>query len=271
MRERLHIRNELDGNVWLYRNLGWANRRHHHAELELNVVTRGSATYLLGNRRYQIHAGDCMWLFPAQEHVLLDEAMDFEMWIAVFKRRAIKRAATDIESKSLLSHSREGECCRRLSQSELVRFEGIFSDLAAVAAQPGFLNAGLAYLLLQSWRSFEQASQVHARDVHPAVERAARLISDDGTSLNLEQVARQSGLSATRLSRLFKQQTGFAMVDFRNRRRIERYLELYGVGQRTTMLAAALEAGFGSYPQFHRTFRRVTGCSPAEYRYQENQ
>jgi AraC-like DNA-binding protein len=37
------------------------------------------------------------------------------------------------------------------------------------------------------------------------------------------------------------------------------------------MLAAALEAGFGSYPQFHRIFRRVMGCSPGEYRYQEKE
>jgi AraC-like DNA-binding protein len=32
------------------------------------------------------------------------------------------------------------------------------------------------------------------------------------------------------------------------------------------MLDAALEAGFGSYPQFHRVFKRVIGCSPGSYR-----
>ena len=271
MRERLQIRNELDGNIWLYRNLGWTNRRHYHAELEVNLVTRGSGTYLLGNRKYQIHAGDVMWLFPSQEHVLIEESVDFEMWIAVFKRRVVKRIATDPASSPLLDRSHDGECCRRLSQHELGRFEGMFSDLSAVNDQPGFLNVGLAYLLLQCWRSFERAAEVHARDVHPAVERAARLIREDGTAMNLDQIARQAGLSATRLSRLFKQQTGFAMVDFRNRRRIERYLEFYGGGHRTTMLAAALEAGFGSYPQFHRIFRRVMGCSPGEYRYQEKE
>ena len=31
------------------------------------------------------------------------------------------------------------------------------------------------------------------------------------------------------------------------------------------MLDAALEAGFGSYPQFHRVFKRVIGCSPAKH------
>jgi transcriptional regulator GlxA family with amidase domain len=65
---------------------------------------------------------------------------------------------------------------------------------------------------------------------------------------------------------LFKQQTGIALVDFRNRQRVEKFLALYRTGQRMTMLEAALEAGFGSYPQFHRVFKRVTGRSPAEHR-----
>jgi AraC-like DNA-binding protein len=65
---------------------------------------------------------------------------------------------------------------------------------------------------------------------------------------------------------LFKQQTGVALVDFRNRQRIERFLELYGTGQRRKMSDAALDAGFGSYPQFHRIFKRVIGCSPGNYR-----
>ena len=46
----------------------------------------------------------------------------------------------------------------------------------------------------------------------------ARLIRDGSTDLTLDEVAAHAGLSPARLSRLFKQQTGFAMVDFRNRR-----------------------------------------------------
>jgi AraC-like DNA-binding protein len=102
--------------------------------------------------------------------------------------------------------------------------------------------------------------------VHPAVEKAARLIRHESNLLSLDELAARAGLSAHRLSRLFKQQTGVAMVDFRNRQRVEKYLQIYGTGQRRTMLDAALEAGFGSYAQFHRVFKRVTGRSPGEQR-----
>jgi AraC-like DNA-binding protein len=265
MREHLHLPAKLDGMVWCYRDSGVSNARHHHAELELNLVTRGSGTYLLANRKYQIRRGDLLWLFPAQEHVLIEQTSDFEMWIAVFKRQAIRRTAVDPAARPLLEADPAGEGCRRLGRRELGRLEELLGELAGVMDRPGLLNAGLRYALLSAWRCFEGAADVPVRDIHPAVERAARLIREDATTLCLNELAHQAGLSAPRLSRLFKEQTGLAMVDFRNRQRIARFVEIYGTGQRRTILDAALEAGFGSYPQFHRVFKRVIGCSPGKY------
>lgn len=271
MREHLHLPAALHGDIWRYYNPTTSNTRHHHAELELNLVTQGTGTYLLGSRRYQIRPGDLLWLFPAQDHVLINYSRDFAMWIAVFKHKLIKRVAADAADRVLLQAEPVETCCRRVAQQDLGRMEELFAELAAVRDRPGLLNAGLGYALLHAWRSFERAAEVSVGDVHPAVERAARLIRDDSTALSLEELARHAGLSATRLSRLFKEQTGFAMVDYRNRLRVQRYLEIYGTGQRMTMLDAALEAGFGSYPQFHRVFKNVLGCSPAKYRYAKAQ
>lgn len=266
MLQRLQLPPELDGRIWRYDDAAAANRRHRHIELELNLVTSGSGTYLLGSRRYQIRRGDLLWLFPAQEHVLIEQTPDFGMWIAVFRRRAVKRSATDAVARPLLLRSLPGESCRRLAPHDLTRFEDLFADLSQLSGQPGLTNAGLAYTLLHAWQCFERASGVPARELHPAIEKAARLIRDgdrqDGT---LDQIAHDVGLSASRLSRLFKEQTGSNLVDFRNRQRVARFQELYGAGSRRTLLEAALDAGFGSYPQFHRVIRQTLGCSPKEY------
>jgi AraC-like DNA-binding protein len=268
MRQRLQLPPELDGKVWQYANLASANRRHTHAELELNLVTRGAGIYLLGPRRYQIRRGDLLWLFPAQEHVLIEQTPEFCMWIAVFRRRAIRRIATDSSSRVLLRERLDREACRRLTHHDLEKLESLLGEIAA-GDQSGFINAGLAYALIRAWRCFQNAADVPVRDVHPAVERASRLIRDGDSRLSVASIARRAGLSPARLSRLFHEQTGFTLVDFRNRRRVEQFLEIYGTGQRRTMLEAALEAGFGSYPQFHRVFTRVTGCSPGQYRRRE--
>jgi AraC-like DNA-binding protein len=265
--QSLHLPAELDGNVWRYGGAATANRRHSHVELELNLVTRGQGTYLLGNRRYRIRRGDLMWLFPAEEHVLFEQTADFQMWIAVFKRKAVKHAATDASARVLLQKQLDLIPCRRLTQLDLEKLERFFSDLAAARERVGLLNAGLGYGLLQAWRCFEAASDVPMRDIHPAVERAARLIRDGSTLLSLDEIAHAAGLSSARLSRLFKAQTGVPVAEFRNRKRLEDFLHIYGSGQRNTMLDAALEAGFGSYAQFHRIFSRLMRCSPREYRY----
>jgi AraC-like DNA-binding protein len=83
---------------------------------------------------------------------------------------------------------------------------------------------------------------------------------------SLSRLARTCGASASLLSRLFRQQMGVSMGDFRNRHRIERFFELYSDGYRLNITQAAFEAGFGSYAQFHRVFRKTLGYGPAELR-----
>lgn len=266
MRQQLHLPKSLDGNLWHYHQQGRANAMHHHAELEFNLVTQGSGLYLLEQRKYEIRRGDLLWLFPAQEHVLVEQSGDFEMWIGVLKPAAIQRIATDEGVQVLRQNNPPGDYCRRLPQPALARLERMFSEIVAASSRPGLFNAGLAYAFLSAWEQFAQSADVPVQDVHPAVEKAARLIRHESNLLSLEELASRAGLSAHRLSRLFKQQTGVALVDFRNRQRVEKYLQIYGTGQRRTMLDAALEAGFGSYAQFHRVFKRVTGRSPGEQR-----
>lgn len=266
MRQRLQLPKPLDGHLWHYRQLGRANAMHRHAELEFNLVTQGSGLYLLEQRKYEIRRGDLLWLFPAQEHVLVEQSADFEMWIGVLKPNAVARTATDADARVLRQKNPAGEFCRRLPQPAFVRLEKMFSEIVAAQNQPGLFNTGLAYTLLSAWREFRQAADVPVRDVHPAVEKAARLIRDGRDAARLGELARLAGLSAHRLSRLFKQQTGVALADFRNRQRVEKFLQIYGTGQRRTMLDAALEAGFGSYAQFHRVFKRATGRSPGAQR-----
>jgi transcriptional regulator GlxA family with amidase domain len=266
MRQQLHLPKLLDGNLWHYRQQGRANAMHHHAELEFNLVTQGCGLYLLANRKYQIRRGDLLWLFPAQEHVLIEQSADFEMWIGVAKPALVRRIATDANAQVLRLSNPAGEYCRRLPQPVFNQLAALLAEISGTREQAGLFNAGLAYALLTAWRYFERAADVPVHDVHPAVEKAARHIRDHDSAVGLPELARHAGLSAARLSRLFKQQTGIALVDFRNRQRVEKFLALYRTGQRLTMLDAALAAGFGSYPQFHRVFKRVTGRSPGGLR-----
>ena len=262
MIDDLGVRAGSDGRVVRHRVGDVRPRPHRHAELEVNLVVRGSASYLLGDRRYALTPGTLTWLFPGQEHVLVDESADHELWWAVFRPALVARVA----SAALQADDPVGRFSRRLDAGRVARLATLFGELRD-ADDDALLNTGLAYLLSLAWRAFLDSDDVvEGVDLHPAVETVARLLKADPEAGDLAALARTAGLSASHLSRIFKVQTGVSISTFRNQQRLQRFLALYGSGRRTTALAAALEAGFGSYAQFHRVFRELTGRSPTDLR-----
>src|SRR5437879_3671095 len=95
MEEVFELPAGLDGCVWPYR---WAGQRypmHRHSEVEVNLVVDGTAKYVMRERRYELGLGSMVWLFPKQDHLLLDQSPTYRMWIAVFKPDLIQRLCTD--------------------------------------------------------------------------------------------------------------------------------------------------------------------------------
>ncbi len=268
MSEDLGLRLGADGHVGHHRAADGPPRAHRHAELELNLVVRGTASYLLGDRRYELTPRTLTWLFPGQDHVLVDESADHELWWAVFRPGLVSRTAAATPVGLLVERDPVGEFSRRLDVRRAGRLEALLRELHdGETVDDALLNAGLAYLLLFAWREFlESEDLVAGVDVHPAVETVARCLRADPEAGGLDALARTAGLSPSHLSRIFKAQTGVSITRFRNQRRLERFMVLYGRGRRTTALAAALGAGFGSYAQFYRVLRAETGQAPTALR-----
>jgi len=266
MKETIKLPPGLDGNIWLYISNGYEHFLHRHDELEVNLVVQGKATYLVDDRRYMLARNTQIWLFPEQEHLLLDASPDYQMYILVFKASLVRRYC-QMPQYRVLQKGDPGHFCKPLAEHQSARLKRLFQELCESHSDPALFNAGLGYALVAAWAAQQADERITPSfDIHPAVERAARLIHDETEPLGIEQLGEQAGLSASRLSRLFKEQTGVSLVDYRNKQRLKRFVALYGQGRRISMMDAALSAGFGSYPQFHRVFKRLMGCGPAEYR-----
>jgi AraC-like DNA-binding protein len=267
MIDDLGVRAGLDGRVVRHRVGDVRPRAHRHAELEVNLVVRGTASYLLGDRRYALTPGTLTWLFPGQDHVLVEESSDHELWWAVFRPALVAQIAAAGHTRPLLEEDPVGQFSRRLDSGRVRRLSTLFHEVQdAETVDDVLVNTGLAYLLSLAWRAFlDSQDVVEGIDLHPAVETAARILRADPDAGDLATLARAARLSPSHLSRIFKEQTGVSISRFRNQQRLQRFLLLYG-RRRTTALAAALEAGFGSYAQFYRVFREQTGRSPSALR-----
>src|SRR5688572_19838737 len=170
MTEDLGLRRGVDGRVGHHLAADGPPRAHRHAELELNLVVRGTATYLLGERRYQLTPRALTWLFPGQDHVLVDESADHELWWAVFRPGLVSRAATPPPALPLLERDPIGQFSRRLDARRAGRLGALLRELRdAEPVDDALFNAGLPYLLLSAWRAFlESEDLVAGVDVHPA-------------------------------------------------------------------------------------------------------
>lgn len=83
--------------------------------------------------------------------------------------------------------------------------------------------------------------------------------------LSLGMVADHLGVSPTYFSQYFKKMTNETFVLYRQRRRMERAKELLAIPH-YKVIDIVSEVGYDSYPHFSRSFKKVTGYSPTEYR-----
>ena len=86
----------------------------HHDELEVNLVLAGKANYLLKGRRVPLSTGSMIWLFPKQEHVLIDCSDDFSMWVVAFKLALVNRYAGKGNRHILRSRDPGDIFCRQI-------------------------------------------------------------------------------------------------------------------------------------------------------------
>jgi AraC-like DNA-binding protein len=91
-----------------------------------------------------------------------------------------------------------------------------------------------------------------------------RLVLDDPEDTGLVTLASRVGLSAPRLSRLFKAQVGVPLARFRTQVRVRTFLDRLAGGQVRSLLDAAYDCGFGSYAQLFRAVKAETGRTPAQ-------
>ena len=268
MQVELGLPPDWPGRLWRHVNAGQSVSPHRHAELEVNFVVRGQAIYLLDDRTYELGRNSVAWLFPRQDHVLLRQSPDFMMWILIVRPEWVVRLCREPSNSVLNATDPPGAFCRRVTEEAGGRLRALSGEVSGARPDTDFGQAGLGYALLAFWEAYSMAGPETAgpgSPVHPAVEKAARLIRAGEEPESLEQLARQLGLSETRLGMLFRRQTGMALVEFRNRQRLERFLRLRAREPGRSLAALALDAGFGSYAQFYRLFVRWMGCPPGQY------
>jgi AraC family transcriptional regulator of arabinose operon len=109
-------------------------------------------------------------------------------------------------------------------------------------------------------------SQQRERKLDPRIAETLHYLSVHMRQpLQIDRLAKTIGLSPSRLSHLFKEQTGLSIIDTLNRMRI---LQAALLLEHTHLSASevAYEVGFHNYNHFMNQFRKWIGTTPSAYR-----
>lgn len=290
MLENLKIGPKYDGFIFLAdssRNLPLL-QSHRHEELEINLLARGELTYIVDGHRYTFGQRTLLWLFPKQEHRLINRSPDALYYVAVFKPCLVANASRQKIYRDLGRQSPESGVLH--SAPDPQSFDLLIKTMASIMEgsldidilnrEAGFgyrskfvyhhhdpvgLNAGLRYLLLLSWRCHQNGRALGGSvRLHRCVTRAVEILSSDTDDHQLPELARRCGVSPSYLSRLFAQQIGIPLSRYRNTIRLGRFWKEYHRPDSPTFTEAVYAAGFGSYSQFYKVFSSQYGSGPRQ-------
>ncbi len=128
-----------------------------------------------------------------------------------------------------------------------------------------YVNLCLPHLLA-SFTHLSQFREVHKADENDPVALSINFMLENlARKLRLDDIASETGLSASHYSRLFQDRTGHSPIDYFIQLKVQRACRL--LDNSGWMIAdVAREMGFDDQFYFSRVFRKVMGMSPAEYR-----
>lgn len=240
------------GQVWRYKG-AYRRPRHFHHEPELNLVAAGTAAVGVGEAVVEVQAGDLICFAPGQDHVLLRASPELVLFAVGCRpdvRVAAKADAGDPAGMVLPMRV-------HLFEHEAAPLVALAAELAGRPATPEQLST--------FWAVAQQARVAAASGspLHALTRRALAALAAH-PDLDRRGLARLGGTGPTEIGRHFRRDLGLTLVDYRTRLRLLRFIAQVDRGG-GDLLDAALEAGFGSYSQLHRTFRAALGCCPSRF------
>ncbi|HTQ06376.1 MAG TPA: helix-turn-helix domain-containing protein [Polyangiaceae bacterium] len=238
--------------VWKYdQAVGGRRPRHFHEEPEVNLVTCGAATFGVGDRIVEVKAGELL-AFPAGvDHALLAASPDLYLYAVGLDPTFSTGVLTDRHDTIEPWHA-------RLPPKEL---RAVVDRAAELVDRSGAERLGAELWERVHWLA-RRSTEAERPGAHVLTRRTLKLVATQ-PDCGLEALASELRTHPSEVSRHFHRDVGVTLVRYRTRLRLLRLVHLVDDGQ--DVMTAAIEAGFGSYSQCHRSFHAELGCAPTSF------
>lgn len=267
-----------DGELAPHYNMGGIY--HWHECLEISFVKSGTGRYFIEDRVYDMGPGDIIIINNIEPHYLEVGNEVMRQPVLVFDPAFIWGWEGSSLDKQYLEpfFERGSDFRNRLDPSNphtaeiRLHLEAILRESAERdEAYRLMIKARLLLILTYLIRYFRDKAKeadpaINKRQNLAKIENALEFISANyKNELKLNMVADTVHMSPQYFSTVFKKLTGSSFVDYVNKLRINKAVEmLEGTNRKITSIA--MECGFNNTATFNESFRKFTGKTPSRLR-----
>lgn len=235
-----------------------------HNEIELNLLTAGTLTYLLGGRRTTIEAGRLAIFWAAIPHQIVDFDGEAPYFVVTLPLSEFLRAGID---SSMVNRILQGDLLIGDDEADSIAFQRWESDLRR--DDPSLERAARLEIqarLLRFAQGTTHETVTHSTSMLSRADQLACYIARNYQhALTCQSIADANGLHPNYAMNLFRKTFGTTMTTFMIQHRISHAQRLL-VTSDDAILKIALASGFQSLSRFNEAFKAACGCSPREYR-----
>lgn len=226
----------------------FASPPHSHARGQLIGCGRGAVTILTDLATFVVPAGHAIWLPPQQMHGgrSFGPGAGWSVYLSPAACRMLPAAPRTVSVPPLLREA----VLRAASWPDETMGEARLRIADLIVHEIATLPAEALNLTMPS---------------DPRLQRIARaLLEQPGDRRTIEAWAAWANTTSRTVSRRFPRETGLRFIDWRQRARLARALEMLADGHAVTTVA--LDLGYESVSAFIALFRRTFGATPAAFR-----
>lgn len=254
-------------------------RPDHHNEIEVNMLTEGWVSYMLGGKKVKLEGGQMGVFWAAIPHQILEFSPGISYYVATIPFAwFLQCRLPDRFVQPLL----RGECIReKLGAGRLRHDRELFGQWEHDLNEPGEEANRVVMLEIEArLRRMIATLPVTDKDTgkkrgRPGglqtgelnkVEKMACLIARRYTEqLTVAEIGREVGLHPNYAMSLFKKAFGTTLIDYLTHHRVS-HAQRFLATTDDKIVEVAFSSGFNSVSRFNEAFRRACGCTPRAYR-----
>jgi AraC-like DNA-binding protein len=238
-----------------------------HNEIELNLLTAGTLTYLLGGHRATIRARRLAIFWAAIPHQIVAFEGHAPYFVVTLPLGEFLRAELEADVLHRILHGElvvdsATDACDELKFKQWER-ELRGGDTADVRA--AWLEVRARLLRLARGMSNQPPAKHASPDLSRADQLACYIARNYQQPLMSQSIADANGLHPNYAMDLFRKTFGTTMTTFITQHRISHAQRLL-VTTNDAILSVALDSGFQSLSRFNEAFKAACACSPRDYR-----